>query len=120
MGWPEDRLDDPPRIYGAGRREELHVTYANGKVLGGGPLPDVPVLDPHPLVDEALEALTRAERMTLAAGIFDVGRDLVGEYVLARLEGRDAAAAVAAERSARRRDFLVLVFGTSYGDDLRR
>lgn len=72
---------------------------------------EVPRFDPHPLVSEAIAHLTGIERHEVA-GVYDsrVG-DLIGEYVLASLEGNDPAAAMDAYRRARRFEDAVLIHG---------
>lgn len=64
----------------------------------------IPVLDRHPLLDEAVARLKPVEVSDLF-GVFDnCINDRVMEYVLAVLEGRDPMAALEAERKRLARD----------------
>lgn len=82
--------------------------------------PPIPALDPHPLVDAALAQLRPYERSDLDRDMDTIARDLVGEYVLAAVEGSDPVAALVAARARYRHDRAALVYGTSLVDGLHR
>jgi hypothetical protein len=78
----------------------------------------VPAWDDHELYRGA--TIWPVERRAIAAA-FDSGqRDLLQEWALALLEGRDPKEAVRCERSSRAVDRLVLVFGTDTVTGLTR
>lgn len=67
----------------------------------------------HDIYDEARAALQRNERFELTQTMDSTARDLLQEYALAALEGRDPAEAVQRFRRARAKDRYALVFGTA-------
>lgn len=108
MGWPAERLDDPPRAYG--RRDPPKAEPAIA----------IPSLDPHPLVDQAIAELRPYERAEIGSDFDSIGRDLVSAFVLGELEAGEGRRAMVAERARYRRDRAALVFGTSLVDGLSR
>lgn len=82
------------------------------------PLIDVP--SGHSLYEEARASLHRGEQAELGGSMDATARDLMGEYVLAVLDGRDPDAAVRAFRTRHNRDRKWLVHGTHVVDDLWR
>lgn len=82
------------------------------------PIPDVP--DGHPLYDEARAALKGYERDELGSAIDYSARDLLQEFVLAVLEGRDPREAVRLVRRAGYQRRRLFVFGLDLTTDLVR
>jgi hypothetical protein len=80
----------------------------------------IPLFDSHPLVDEAVAALSSFDRRELARDMDSGARDQVGEYVLAVIEGRDPVAAMMAVKRRLNRELRELVHGTSLVDGLER
>lgn len=74
----------------------------------------------HALFDAARSRLRGWEASDLDGDMDSVARDLVSEYVLAVLDGRDGDEAMAAFRARYRRDRAVLVHGTILTSDLDR
>lgn len=110
-GLPVPPKSSTGRIGGSGRAPTVRFTP---------PPAPIPVLDPHPLVDQAIELLRPYERHELGSDFDSVAKDLVGEYVVAALAGEDPVAALVAERARYRHDRASLVFGTSLVDGLDR
>lgn len=73
------------------------------------PVTDVP--EGHPLYDEARSALKGYERAELGSDMDYSARDMLQEYALARLEGRDPDEAIRELRRAGYRRRLLFVFG---------
>lgn len=106
LGWPEERLDDPPRAYGVAKVRPPEVP--------------VPAYDPDPLVDQAIAVLRPGERAELGSPFDSIALDLVGAFCLAAVAGEDPEGAVKAERARYRHDRATLVYGTSTVDGLSR
>lgn len=84
------------------------------------PLPPVPVLEAHPLLEAAVRELRPWERNELGTAWDSGVRELVGEYVLAACAGADPVAALQAERRRQAQDRVLLVRGLERTDDLVR
>jgi hypothetical protein len=80
----------------------------------------IPVIECHPLIEEAVACLRPYERHELGSDMDSCARDLVSEYVLACICGDDPVEAMRRERSRYRHDRAALVFGTSMVDGLER
>jgi len=82
------------------------------------PLPETCI--GHPLFDEARAHLRRWELSDFDRDMDSGARDLIGEYVLAKLEGRDPVEAMNRWRTRHNRDRKALVYGLSITDGLER
>lgn len=74
----------------------------------------------HPLFEEAKRHLNRSELSDFDRDMDSSARDLICEYVLARLEGRDPIEAMRQWRRRWNKDRKALVFGLALVDGLER
>ena len=74
----------------------------------------------HPLFDEARAHLRRWELSDFDRDMDAVARDLISEYVLAKLEGRDPIDAMKRWRMRWNKDRKILIHGLTLVDGLER
>lgn len=100
--------------------ERKHRGLGRPRRIAYSTLVEIPRFDPHPLVDQAIAHLRPIERSELGSDFDSIVGDLVGEYVLAALEGADPEEAMHGYRMRRLGELARLVFGTSLVDGLDR
>lgn len=99
------------------RRREGYVRPDGARGLGPHRLArfatdvEIPRFESHPLVAEAVARLNGVEQRELGSTYDSIVGDLVGEYVLAAIEGGDPTAAMDAYRKRRRFEDRALVYG---------